>query len=564
MRTFSLWSALAAVAIGLGSVAAPATAQATEPTTYYVDCSGAGGNGTASTPFSSLSQINALSLQPGDQVLFKVDTVCKGTLRPQGSGTQASPIVIGHYGGGNWPVIQAPGTAAAGPALELDDQSYITVQDLQFTGGYFQNVFVSANQPDSTSQGIILQHLGVNGNAFQPAFNQWVTGTGGIVVEPCNSTSHLNDVTINDVYAFDNHEAGIQIGDYYMSAWDPSSNGYDGENTPNCHMNIPGGTGTNSVWAPIDGVTNATITNSHMYDNDACGLQIFGATGVQVKNNDLYDNGSGNGSNPANPTGMNGEGAWWANTDSVTALNNNAYGNRAGYSGNDGSGLDADTRTSDNTIEYNYLHDNANYGFSLIDGYGVSTDTTVRYNVFVNNGAEYNSAPDIMVSRPYSTGSVNGLSIYNNTLYNARGSTGIRLQTPFSGTQADTINNNLIVRTMTATALSTTTSNATSDYNLFYNSPGQTEFTYAGTSYQTTASYQSHTGQDEHSIAGNPQIDIPNPLPSASQPAAPDFSLLGGSPAIGAGVTIENNGGQDFYGTAVPPTGPPTVGAITG
>ncbi|MBS1905888.1 MAG: right-handed parallel beta-helix repeat-containing protein [Actinobacteria bacterium] len=346
-----------------------------------------------------------------------------------------------------------------------------------------------------------------------------------------------------------------------MAAWDPSSNGYDGQNAPNCHMNIPGGTGTNSVWAPIDGVTNVKVTNSHLYDNDACGLQVFGASNVLIDGNALYSNGSGNGSNPTNPTGMNGEGAWWADTDGVTASHNNAYGNRVGYSGNDGSGLDADTRTSNNLIEYNYLHDNANYGFSLIDGYGVSETTVVRYNVFANNGAQYSTAPDIMVSRPYPTGSVDGLQIYNNTLYNTHGSLGIRLQSPFSGTRPNEIRNNLIFRRAGGTPVSTTTADATSDNNLFYASSGSLGYVYNGTSYSTLNAYRCATGQDQHSLTSNPSLSIPSPLPGASMPTSPSFSVGTSSPAIGAGTILANNGGIDFYGAALP-TGTPTIGAV--
>lgn len=36
---------------------------------------------------------------------------------------------------------------------------------------------------------------------------------------------------------------------------------------------------------------------------------------------------------------MNGAGAWWDTTQNVTAEWNNAWGNREGWTGNDGTGL---------------------------------------------------------------------------------------------------------------------------------------------------------------------------------------------------------------------------------
>ncbi|RZH99903.1 right-handed parallel beta-helix repeat-containing protein, partial [Staphylococcus aureus] len=100
-----------------------------------------------------------------------------------------------------------------------------------------------------------------------------------------------------------------------------------------------------------------------LHDNDAMGIGVFGATDVVVRKNDLYRNGSGRNPNPTPGSNtMNGAGAWWDTTQNVTAEWHNAWGNRGGWTGNGGTGLDADRNTVNSVIQNNYLHDNANYG----------------------------------------------------------------------------------------------------------------------------------------------------------------------------------------------------------
>ncbi|NUR90308.1 MAG: right-handed parallel beta-helix repeat-containing protein, partial [Nonomuraea sp.] len=62
--------------------------------TYHVDCGAPAGR------LTTLAQVNALNLGPGDRVLFRRGTTCTGTLAPKGSGAPGRPIVVGTYGRG--------------------------------------------------------------------------------------------------------------------------------------------------------------------------------------------------------------------------------------------------------------------------------------------------------------------------------------------------------------------------------------------------------------------------------------------------------------------------------
>lgn len=68
---------------------------------YYVSQEGDDGNpGSEERPFKTLNKINAINLEPGDQVLFKGGEVFDGTLWLDLDGRQSQPIIISSYGGG--------------------------------------------------------------------------------------------------------------------------------------------------------------------------------------------------------------------------------------------------------------------------------------------------------------------------------------------------------------------------------------------------------------------------------------------------------------------------------
>ena len=78
-------------------------AMAADAGAKYVDCSATAAgtpDGSAAAPFTTLAQINAVTLAPGDSVLFKRGATCLGTYAPVGNGSSANPITISAYGAG--------------------------------------------------------------------------------------------------------------------------------------------------------------------------------------------------------------------------------------------------------------------------------------------------------------------------------------------------------------------------------------------------------------------------------------------------------------------------------
>ena len=94
--------------------------------TYYVSSkTGNDSNDglTEENAFASLFAINHISLQPGDKVLLERGCVFYGQyLQVTDSGSKDAPIVIGAYGDGNAPRIEACGQGA----IDLQEADHAT------------------------------------------------------------------------------------------------------------------------------------------------------------------------------------------------------------------------------------------------------------------------------------------------------------------------------------------------------------------------------------------------------------------------------------------------------
>jgi Secretion system C-terminal sorting domain len=156
-------------------------------TNYYVAASGSdANNGTsAATPYRSINKINSITLQPGDQVLFKRGDVFRGQLQIYQSGTSASPITIDAYGNGNNPIISGAavlsnwinvGNIWKTTCIEAD--SYISgvyANSISLSLGRFPNI-TETNSGYNTVQ----SHLGNTQITSQEALA--INWTGGEIV----------------------------------------------------------------------------------------------------------------------------------------------------------------------------------------------------------------------------------------------------------------------------------------------------------------------------------------------------------------------------------------------
>jgi hypothetical protein len=492
----------------------PASAGRLAAATFYVDCSAASnGTGTLASPWNSTTAVNSRSggFSAGSQILFKAGTTCTGALAPKGSGVSGSPIVLGAYGSGAKPAMVASGQAAA---LTLTNQSWWTVNDLDFSGATRQGVFVTVTT--GVARGIILRNLTVH-NITGGTLNS--KDTGLVVVSPThdatNSTSaRFDNVLVDNVLAHDTTMwAGIVVG-----------------------------TGTNAdAWAATEAKrsTNVTISNSTVYNVYGDGIVVFAVNNGLLDHNLAHDIGTQPTQTIGTPVGI-----WsWA-CNSCVVQRNEVY--RANSPGTDGGAFDIDFFSKNTTVQYNYGHDNSSFCVGVFGAESYpNTSSVIRYNVCAHNGTESGTVQDELYITVWDSGLINGLGIYGNTFVTAHGAWFLQSYnadgTLFTGSLPNYFVNNIVYAT-TSNPFGTANPAIGSDYNVWYSTAG------------------SWTNGEAHSVYADPQLTDPTHTGNGDPGSAYDLKCT--SPAVDAGVTITNPGSRDFRGNTVPQGNAFDIGAV--
>ncbi|MFJ1809582.1 MULTISPECIES: carbohydrate binding domain-containing protein [unclassified Streptomyces] len=478
--------------------------------TYYVDCSAASnGTGTSSSPWNSLAGPNATTFAPGDQLLFKRGTTCTGLLHPLGSGSAAGgSITMSAYGTGALPVIAGGGGT---DAIYLYNQQYWEISDLEVTN---TGAVTGANERRGVY--VVLENYGtghhykisnlnihdVNGTESKAG-----DGSAGIqfsVIGTTTTPTTFDDLVIDGNTVSNIHRSGINMS----SVW-------------GCRPSI-GCSSTN--WTPF---TNVVVQNNTVHDTSGDGIVVQSSQGAVMQHNVVYNAAKGNSANA---------GIWAWDSDNTVIQYNEAYGTQKNSGNSDGQGFDVDYGQDGTIVQYNYSHDNAG-GFILFCGCGggmhLASNAAVRYNVSQNDRLRAITMDGSQDSR-----------FYNNTIYIPSGSTANVLEV--TGAWNDlTLANNIIYNLGSGGYVYTTgqpASNFAWRNNLFYGNHPASE------------------PSDPGKITANPLLASPG-SGGTGIGSVTGYQLTAGSPAVGAGVVIPNNGGQDYWGSAVPSVCAPDIGA---
>jgi hypothetical protein len=492
-------------------------------TTYYVDCSaGSNGTGTQSSPWNNLATVNATTFGSGDSILFKRGTTCSGALWPKGSGASGSPITADAYGTGALPIING---GANQYALQLSDQEYWKVQNMEFTGGTRYGIFLTVTT--GTKNYFRLTNLVVHDMAS--GGNMDSKNTGLVVVSPTTDSSNSTNAKFNDVI-LDNVTA------YNTTMWSG--------------IVLGSGTGSNS-WAPTVSKrsTNMTVRNSTAHDTWGDGIVIWVTSNGLIENSVAYRSGLQPTKTIGTPNGL-----WTWACNNCTAQNNEAYSNDSPSF--DGGNYDIDYFSADNTVQYNYGHDAQGYCVSV---FGASSSTTpnsiVRYNVCANNArdaAYVNRQGDIFLDT-WQGGRLDGVQVYNNTVYwnPAADYPAVKNTAAYGSTLPNFFKNNLIYSTVTN--IITCNGSVVYDYNLYW-------YTGAGSPvFCGTTGWSAYASKEPHSLYADPKLNDPT-YHGVGRPTTSD-TLQSGSPAINAGVDVGNMGAHDFFGNVIPQGGSYDIGA---
>ncbi|MBR7831739.1 hypothetical protein KDL01_00620 [Actinospica durhamensis] len=489
-----------AVALSLaGMSVVTATSAQAACSTYYVSPTGSDSNTGCSTsaPWQSLAQVNATTFAAGAQVLFQDGGSWTGTLHPLGSGTSGSPIVVSNYGSGSAPIIAGAGAAEA---VYLDNQSYVTIENLEITNTAATAAVRSGIEVQNDTSGI-LSGISIIDNDIHDVLGYWSSSEG---VQPTNSSGiafNLNDSSTtngwNGVTIQGNTLTNTDVGAIYLGSLN--------------------GTGHNIATSNVV-IENNTITNAG--GNDI--VCVYCASPLVQYN-------------VASASGWrySGAGLWTAlSTNGVWQYNEVTDQGRAG---SDGEAFDIDHGTSGTILQYNYSHANP-YGFQeyCCGGSTGAATSIVRYNISQNDGASNSVLPH---QAYVGTGST--ANFYNNTIYLSASD-----NAPIYGDAAPTglnYDNNIFYKLGTGGY----GTGGTWSHNVFYGNHPTSE------------------PSDTAKLTTDPLFSSPggggNGLASAAA-----YELQGGSPALGSGELISGNGGLDFFGNAVSSTAAPNRGAYNG
>ncbi|CAH0145064.1 hypothetical protein SRABI98_00641 [Microbacterium sp. Bi98] len=374
-----------------------ADSAAAATTTYYVSESGndAASGTSSTTPWRSLTKVNAAVLNPGDAVLFESGDSWTGQLAPTSSGSQAAPIVFGAYGTGNPPAIN--GAGAQPGTIVITRNSNLSFRNLDISNrsatAALRSGIVIDNALTTPLTGISLTDLtihDISGVPYNGGNNGWVEpGDGGIIVtgRADSATSRVDNLLIQDVDIKTVDDAGIRI------------------NTRN-----------NDARAINVRVNRVTVDNA-----GGNGIMMANTTDGVVEHSKVTNSGTRSTADA---------GIWGALSVRPVFQYNEVSGQST--LGGDGFAYDFDWGITDGVFQYNYSHDNP-VGFMQ---FFLQSNGIVRYNVSQNDGgaafAFYNA--------------VDNMKIYNNTVFISPGSSTKPVEKVQAGAPTNTtFTNNLFV-----------------------------------------------------------------------------------------------------------------------
>ncbi|GAB3643136.1 PA14 domain-containing protein [Spirosoma arcticum] len=431
----------------MGALALNVSAQ----TIYYVAADGNDSNDgrSASHPFLRLASINALQLQPGDQVLLRRGDTFRGELLIRQSGSAAQPIVIDAYGTGAKPVLSGSEPLTNWTNLRNNRwQATCSGCTDRVTGLYRNNSALPLgrypNLSDANKGYLTVQsHTGkTQFTSQQPLSTNWtggeavyrpvpwilnranITGQTGNTLNLAGSGNY--DISDNWGYFIQNHPATLdQAGEWY---YDPASKTillYDNQTNPNDQAH----TVTVSAEAVrISGASFVSIRNLHITQALATGLLVENGSNLVLANNEITQSGEdgiairGDGSQVVLENNLiensNNNGVGIAAYQNVTVRGNTIrrIGLTAGRGkSGDGTYVGFQSASTANTLIEDNVFDNIGY-----NALNFSTSTTIQRNRISNFCLAKSDGSGIYIwngnQQP-----MNDIRILSNVVYNGIG-----------------------------------------------------------------------------------------------------------------------------------------------
>ena len=582
-------------------------------TTYYVDSENGNADENAtgtskSDAFKTLEQVNAVNLQPGDQVRFKKGSVFNGEalhFTKEDSGSADAPVVISTYGDESAarPQINTNGQGRwnlnygnpldnqnhkwkgeVSSCILIEDTEYIEINGLELT-----NNRATDKVPETDSNG--------NVRDYNDAYAMDRTGVAGVAKD--NGT--VDHIVLNDLYIHDVtgnvYNKHMTNGGIYFIMEKPTNEAttgvarYNDVQIKNCYLD------TVNRWGIAVGYTYqwGRFTNASLSDEV---MSTYGASKVVIENNYLNNVGgdaittmycdnpliqynvSENAAKQINTTdysrqqpsldangnetgkqnvgaGRVAAGIWPWKCKNAIFQYNECFATLNASSGNgDGQPWDADYGDGTN-YQYNYSHGNT--ASTIMFCGPESINNTFRYNISQNE--------DMGPLDP--AGNTGNCQVYNNTFYIKAGLNTIWHRSHGNGGPVTAENNIFYFAGSTPATVSNwnPSNNKVFDNNLYYNvsnypTDANAVKVSAGTAVLVDA------GSGPVAAAEDKQARLHEDPTDTT--VFDGYKLAANSPAINAGkVIVDRNGysiDHDFFGhaiTAVPEIGAAESDAVT-
>ncbi len=522
---------------------------------FYIDsiAGNDNNNGSITAPWKNVSKLNSTTLAPGTEVYLSCGSTWTGQkLKFNGSGTINSPIKIDKYGTGATPLLAGNGITGEA-VVYLYNQQYIEISNLEITNcptgptnsdffvGLYATTGTNPNPLGADRRGVMvaLSNFGTANHIYFKNLNihhikgQLGSGstsvngaipkrTGGIFFtvlssENTGSNSRFNDVLIDGC----NVNYCENIGISFDNDW---------------NVYYPGGSEYTDWYNRR--YSNLKVSNNtvHHIGKNAMIIRCTDETGL-IERNVCYET----------ALGTTGNTIFSARAKGTIFQYNEGYNNRSTTQnvdpGNiDGSMYDPDFGSIGVIFQYSYSHDNSEGIYWGCNTRGSNNNTTgipdpqdtgctLRYCISQNDKGR-------LINFNYSSA---GNEIYNNVFYTKSG------LSPTIIVEND--NNNHTYHFYN---------------NIVYNLSGSSSYSWgSGTGVQTrtfsnNVFYGNHPNSepaDPFKITADPKLVNPG-SGIASILFLDGYKLQANSPAMAAGKIISNNGGFDFYGTALPSTAP--------
>jgi len=474
--------------------------------TYYIDSDRGSdqNNGTSQdSAWKSLDRVNGRIFGPGDRILFRAGTSYAGQFRPRGSGGAGKPIIVDKYGEGALPRIDGGGRLLETVLLYNVEQWEL--RNLEITNNGATRV--------PKRKGISL-HI----KDF---------GTANHIV--------MSSLYIHDVNGSNVKDQGGGAGIEWRNEGDRVPSKFNDLLIENCHLirtDRNGIIGSSAYW-PRDKWNpslNVVIRGNLLEDIGGDGIVPIGCDGALVERNTLRG-----GRQRADDYAA---GIWPWSCDNTIVQFNEVSGMKGTK---DGQGYDSDWNCRNSLFQYNYSHDNDG-GFMLICTDGGTkmpwntgnTGTIIRYNISQNDGARL-----FHISGP-----VRGVQIYNNDFYVGSSMDILAiLHGNWGGDWAEDVR---------------------FQNNIFY-VDGRVRYDFGSSrnnQFDSNVFFGNHVNPpaDSHALTQNPLL-VKSGSGGAGRETLEGYKLAPGSPCIGSGTVIMDNGGRDFWGNPVAAGAKPSIGA---